>query len=281
MLPMPGTAEAVTIAKAPGAGPGYWAGAPAVFPHPDGGYVVAYRVRHGHDGVDENVIAHAPDGVELTEISRIPATRFEGGRWVERPAILRTPDGWRMYVCIGGPATKKWWIVALDAPTLEGLADADAVPTLDAGDPLAVKDPIVQFDGARWRAWICSHLLDIPGAEDRMRTDLAESNDGLNWHWRGTVLRGRDGEWDARGARLTAILPDGRAVYDGRRSAEENWFERCGIAVPEGAGFRGVGEPIADLRYLTVAQEPGGVRLWYEARLEDESHELRTEFHAA
>ena len=86
--------------------------------------------------------------------------------------------------------------------------------------------------------------------------------------------------WDARGARVTAVLPDGRAAYDGRATAHENFSERTGLAVP--AGTPGVllaeGQgPVADLRYLDVIPLPGGgYRLYYEAPLPDGSHELRT-----
>jgi hypothetical protein len=285
-FPIPGSGVATTIATAPGSGPGFWAGAPGVAPHPEGGFVVAYRVRNGHDGVDENVIAIARDGVTLAEVARFPATRFDGGRWVERPAIVELPavdgrgGGWRLYVCIGGPASKMWWVEVIDSPTLEGLATAASTRTLALDSLHAVKDPIVTHVGGVWHAWPTIHLLDEPGEEDRMNSAYATSTDGLEWTWHGTVLEGRPGEWDARGARLTSILADGRAAYDGRASAEENWFEKSGIAVPDvdGIRFTGTGGPIADVRYLTVASlEGGGYRIWYEARLPDESHELRTE----
>ena len=36
--------------------------------------------------------------------------------------------------------------------------------------------------------------------------------------------------------------------------------------------------PVVDVRYLEVLPlDDGGYRIWYEARLPDESHELRTE----
>ena len=42
-----------------------------------------------------------------------------------------------------------------------------------------------------WRAWICCHLLEEQGAEDRMTTAYATSADGLEWEWHGTALYGR------------------------------------------------------------------------------------------
>ena len=111
-----------------------------------------------------------------------------------------------------------------------------------------------------------------------MNSAYATSTDGLTWDWHGTVLEGRPGEWDARGARLCTILPDGRAAYDGRASAEENWFERTGLALPDGGRYVSTGDPVADVRYLEALPLPeGGFRIFYEARLEDETHELRTE----
>jgi hypothetical protein len=114
-------------------------------------------------------------------------------------------------------------------------------------------------------------LLDIPGEEDRMNSAYATTADGLSWDWHGTVLEGRPGTWDARGARVTTVLEDGRMAYDGRATAEENWFEKTGLTENRD-------EPVADVRYLEVLPLPGGgQRIYYAARLADESHELRTE----
>lgn len=155
---------------------------------------------------------------------------------------------------------------------------------MDLGGPLdAVKDPIVRPTADGWELWVCVHPLDVPGAEDRMSTAYATSDDGVTWRWHGTVLAGRAGHWDARGARVTTVLPDGRVCYDGRATAEENWFERVGIAAPTGDGhaLQAVGDvPVADVRYLEVLALPaGGHRIWYEARRPDGAHELRTELH--
>jgi len=95
------------------------------------------------------------------------------------------------------------------------------------------------------------------------------------------VLAGRAGHWDARGARITTVLPDGRVAYDGRRTPDENWFERTGIAVPTGekGNLRSISdEPVSTARYLEAVLLPdGSYRLYYEQVLPDESHELRTE----
>ena len=98
-----------------------------------------------------------------------------------------------------------------------------------------------------------------------MATAYATGPDGLEWSWHGTVLEGRAGAWDARGARVTAVLADGRATK------EENFSERTGLVHDRG-------EPRSGVRYLDVLPLGGGAhRLYYEAPLPDGSHELRTE----
>jgi hypothetical protein len=280
-FPLPGMGRAVVAVPAPGTGPGYWAGASCATLDVDGTSVVGYRVRNGHDGIDQTVIARSPDGETFTTVAILGQTRF-GAQWMERPALVRTPEGrWRLYTCCGTPASKRWWIDVLEADDPAGLAAAEARRVFPDDERFGVKDPIVKLIDGRWHAWICCHPLDVPGAEDRMSTAYATSADGLTWDWHGTVLTGRPGMWDARGARMTSILSDGRISYDGRATAEENWFERTALAAPTGENGRFVqieDSPIIDVRYLDVLPLPeGGYRIYYEARLPDESHELRTE----
>jgi hypothetical protein len=280
-FPLPGMGRAVVAVPAPGDGPGYWAGASCAVLDTDGSFVVGYRVRNGHGGIDQTVIARSADGETFTTVATLDQSRF-GAQWMQRPAIVRTGQGrWRLFVCCGIPETKRWWIEVLEADDPAGFETAEARPAFPGDDRTGVKDPMVKLVDGRWHAWICCHPLDVPGAEDRMSSAYATSDDGWTWEWHGSVLTGRPGTWDARGARLTSVLGDGRAAYDGRASAEENWFERTGLAVRTGQDGRFTqveDSPVVDVRYLDVLPLPeGGYRIWYEARLADESHELRTE----
>jgi hypothetical protein len=282
-LPLPGGGPGAVAVPAPGVGPGFWAGAPVAVFDDAGAVLLGYRVRHGHDGHDEVVIARSADGArDFETLVALDERRF-GATAVERPALVRRDDGgWRLYVCCATPGSRHWWIAALDAPTIAALDDA-AVTTAFAGDQCTgVKDPIVRRTAAGgWQAWLCCHPLDVVDAEDRMSTSYATSADGLDWTLHGTVLGARPGRWDARGARLTAILPGGHAAYDGRATKEENWFERTGLATLDpatGIYVADDGGPVADVRYLEVLPlADGRARIYYEARLPDESHELRTE----
>lgn len=278
-LPIPGSAPFDVVVPAPGHGPQWWAGAPSAVALPGGGFAIAYRVRRGSGDDDEVVLAHSHDGVHVQTVAIIDK-RAHGAAMTERPALLRLPNGaWRIYLSFATPGTFHWWVGMVEATSFAGLAVAPQRVIFPGDAAIAVKDPVVRFDGARWRAWLCHHLLDIPGEEDRMETALATSDDGRSWSRPITILRGRVGQWDARGARLTALLPGGRAAYDGRASKAENWFERTGIADrAESGAFAGQSEAVSTARYLDVVPLPaGGYRIFYEQVLPDESHELRTE----
>ncbi len=270
---------------APADGPGNWAGAPSAVLDAEEGFVVAYRTRSPAQRGAAVVVARSTDGERLTTVVALEKSRF-GAESLERPAIVRTETGrWRLYVSAATPGSKHWRIDALEADDLAGLAGG-TLRTVFPGDAhTGVKDPVIRRADDGWHAWVCCHPLDEPREEDRMTTVYATSGDGLEWTWRGTALKPRPGAWDARGARLTALLPDGRAAYDGRATKQENWFERTGLAVAgrQPGGFIASGEDaVADVRYLDVVPLPaGGYRLYYEARLPDGSHELRTEHHPA
>jgi hypothetical protein len=239
-------------------------GAPSAALDGDGAVALAYRAREAaHRG---SAVVVALDG---RPVARLAKERF-GAESLERPALVRLDAGWRLYVSCATPGTKHWRIDALDAGSLARLVDAEARTVFPGDAHTGVKDPVVHRGADGWRAWICCHPLDEPGEEDRMTTALATSKDGLEWAWQGTVLAPTPGTWDARGTRITAVLPDGTTYYDGRATKEENFRERTGIAGRPG--------PVADVRYLDVLAFPdGGWRLFYEAPLPDGSHELRTE----
>jgi hypothetical protein len=283
-------AEAVPGADDPG--PGYWVGAPSVVVH-DGAYVLAYRPRRpvGEGRGLATVVATSPDGVHFTTVASLSKDAFRAES-LERPALVRTDGGWRLYVSCATPGTKHWRVDVVEAPTLEELATAAPRTVLPGDERTAVKDPVVLRSGGRWHLWASVHPLDDPAATDRMTTRYATSDDGLAWTWRATALCGRPGTWDARGVRVTAVVEEaGRwwALYDGRASAAENWEERTGLAVgtPEALHAEvlegGADGPLLQsphpphgLRYACRVAGPDGVRWYYEATRADGAHELRT-----
>jgi hypothetical protein len=281
-FPLPGSAPPVVAVPAPGPGVGFWNGSPSATLDHDGSFLLAYRLRMGTEPDDPaaTIVARSDDGEAFTTSATLDKSLYDAMS-MERPALVRTDDDrWRLYTCCATKNSKHWWIDVLEADDPANFADAEPRTVFPGDEHLAVKDPIVQRLEDGWQAWICCHPLDEPGEEDRMFTAYATSDDGLTWDWRGIVLSPRPGMWDARGTRLTAVLPDGRAAYDGRASAEENWHERTGLAQQANDNkWEQFGDvPVSDARYLDIVVLPdGGYRIFYEAPLPDESHELRTE----
>jgi hypothetical protein len=273
LLPLPGTGRVTVAVPAPGPGPGHWAGAPSGAFAADGTLVVAYRVRTP-DGRGARLRVA---GAGFQTLATLEKERF-GAESLERPALVALEAGWRLYVSCATPGSKHWRIDVLDAAEPAELAVAAPRTVFPGSAEVGVKDPVIRRGPHGWQAWVCCHPLGDPGEEDRMTTALATSADGLEWKWRGTVLAGRPGAWDARGARVTSVLPDGRALYDGRATKQENFSERTGLAEAAGssAQLRAVGDaPIADVRYVDVVAEPdGGFVLLYERPRPDGSHEL-------
>jgi hypothetical protein len=287
-LPLPSLDGAQVVVPAPAAGAGNWAGAASAV-LVDGEFWLAYRVRRPlHEGRGVSVVvARSTDGVLFEPVTEVFRDQF-GAESFERPVILQRPDGgWRLYVSCATPATKHWWIEAIDADTPEGLADGSRTVVLPGDDTLAVKDPVITVQDGRWQLWVCCHPLTEPGHEDRMSTAYCTSTDGLQWDWHGDVLTPTEGGWDQRGARVTAVLRSEplTVAYDGRATAEDNWHEVTGIAYADGdkltASATGpvARSPHSDgaFRYLsTVALPDGRTRFYFEAARPDGAHDLLT-----
>jgi hypothetical protein len=275
--------------------PGSWAGAPSAI-RVDGLIYLAYRMRRPvNEGRGfRNVVAVSEDGLRFDEVVYVERDQF-GAASLERPALTITPDGrWRLYVSCATANSKHWRVDVLEAATLAELAVASPRTVLAGSADIAVKDPVVLWDGGRWHLWASVHPLESSENADRMTTDYATSPDGLDWTWHGTVLAGRDGQWDARGVRVSSVSVAGDEIvasYDGRARADQNWEELTGVAMGRRLGngrfsaltatadepLRSPNEP-GGLLYLRVIRLPDGTaRVYYEQTCPDGSHDLRTE----
>lgn len=272
---------------APGAGPGNWAGAASAV-LVDETFWLTYRTRRPlTEGRGVTVhVARSTDGVTFEEVTTIDREAFECESF-ERPVLVPVPGiGWRLYLSCATPGTKHWWVDSLTAATPEGLPAGDRRVVLAGDDTVAVKDPVIEHLGDRWRMWLCCHPLTEAGQEDRMTTRILTSPDGLDWTDHGEVLAGRSGEWDARGARVTTVLHAEplELLYDGRPDAASNWHERTGVARWDGtrlvADDRGpIASPYSDgaWRYASAVPLPEGrTRFYVEAARPDGAHDLVT-----
>ena len=198
----------MVAAPAPGAGPGYWAGAPCAVLEADGTFVLAYRVRNGHDGNDEMVVARSDDGERLEPVATLDESRFGAHAVERRAALVRLDDGRFAHVCVLRDAGQQ----ALVDRQLEAGTTSRGSPRPSTRS----RSPATSTPASRTRSYAGRAGAGMPGSaatrstsrarNSSMSTAYATSDDGLAWDWHGTVLAGRPGRWDARGARLTTIL---------------------------------------------------------------------------
>jgi hypothetical protein len=182
--------EATTVIAPPGAGQGYWAGGPSAVCG-EGVIWLAYRLRRPvHLGRGyANVVARSIDGLTFETVATVTSAQFDCAS-LERPALVRRPDGgWRLYVSCSTPASKHWWLEAVDADIPEGLASGARARVLPGDDSEAWKDVVVRAGDDGWQMWACRHPLDGGDDEaDRMSTWYATSPDGLSWAMRAEAL---------------------------------------------------------------------------------------------
>ncbi|MEU5876294.1 hypothetical protein [Spirillospora sp. NPDC047279] len=293
---VPDLARSTVLAEPPGAGAGYWAGAPSAAEGDNGWIYLAYRLRRpiGQGRGYAVVVARYRDGAPVEPLVTIGKDTMDAES-LERPALVRTAEGlWRLYLSCATTGTKHWRIEVLEAKDPADFDPRDRRVVLPGDELTGVKDPVIVHHDGLWHLWASCHPLEVADDADQMVTEYATSVDGLDWTWHGTALGRRDGTWDARGVRVSAVLLSGAdviAAYDGRATAAENFEERTGVAAGSEPGVLAhVGsDPWAEsphqgggLRYLDVLPtSDGGYRLFYEVTRPDGAHELRTEVRAA
>jgi hypothetical protein len=288
-LPIPSYDDVRVVVPAPGDGPGNWAGAASAV-LVDGVVWLTWRVRRPlTDGRGVAVqVARSTDGETFEVVTEVVREAF-GAESFERPVLLPVPGvGWRLYLSCATPGTKHWWVDSLTATTVDELPFGERAKVLAGDERVAVKDPVItERAGGGWDMWLCCHPLDEVGHEDRMTTRHLTSADGLDWTDHGEVLAGRPGAWDARGARVSAVVAREplTVLYDGRADAASNWFERTGLARWDGARLvpdDAVGpivSPHSDgaFRYAAAVPLPDGrTRFYVEAARPDGAHDLVT-----
>jgi len=254
-------------------------------PHPGRGY--------------ELRIAAFLEGGRLETVWSAGKERF-GAESIERCAIARVGDRWRLYVSFVRHDDRRWRIGLVEAHAVDAFDPATMVVVLDPVDLglAAVKDPWIRRDGDRWLMFVSYGTLPLtPGTGlhatgDALSTGrtlsasgVASSADGRRWTWEGPVLMPSDSGWDAFTARLSTAVRDGDGwlgLYDGSASLAENYEERCGLA--RSADLRRWERLSRDGPAIGTARGAGGVRyveispsgdVFYEYTRPDGAHELR------
>jgi hypothetical protein len=288
---IPSLDRSVVVVEPPGDGEGYWAGAPSAV-ESEGWIYLAYRLRRpiGKGRGYAVAVARSRDGERFSTLTTIGKDEMDAES-LERPALLRTPEGtWRLYLSCATTGTKHWRVEVLEADDPAEFDARNRRVVLPGDAHTGVKDPVILHHDGIWHLWASCHPLAVADEADQMVTEYATSDDGLEWTWHGTALGGRSGTWDGRGVRVSTVsfTPSTIvAAYDGRASAAENFEERTGIATGDDPRtLTALGStPWAEsphhgrgLRYLEhLPTSDGRHRLFYEFTRSDGAHELRAE----
>lgn len=297
--------QGALVAAPPAPGTGHWAGAAGAV-WSDGRFVLVYRLRWPRPvRGGELRIASSPDGERFETIWSARREDF-GALSVERCAIVRVGDDlWRLYVSYVDRSDGRWCIDVLEAPrpdAFDPTRRSKALWPSDAGVE-AVKDPWLRRVGDEWWMFVsCASpsarmTPEMHATGDALSTGyaksvtgLATSADGLSWRWRGIAFDASSTGWDRFTTRLTtAVRIDSRwiGLYDGSASLDEDYEERCGVAMSAdllrwrrlsvrgpaiGAARPGEGS----VRYVEAVEAQAWIRYYFEYTRPDGSHELRT-----
>ncbi|GIX07253.1 MAG: hypothetical protein KatS3mg115_1656 [Candidatus Poribacteria bacterium] len=303
VLPPFDPTEGTVLREPEGSGPGYWVGAPTVS-YDDGLFYLCYRVRRPRpDRGVESRIAVSEDGVRFEDLFVLHKSAL-GSESVERCCLYRTDDGlWHYVVSYVDPEDRRWRTDRLWAERPDGFEPSRREPVF-TGPRIGVegvKDPnVYRIGGLYWM--LLSYAPRPPRLPEeahatgdiyntgvtKSHTGLATSSDGVRWVWEGDILSPPEEGWDAYAARLGTLIylpPVFLGLYDGSRSVEENYEERCGLAISfdlrrwirvtvEGPWVVAPGGS-GSVRYVDLLPVGETLYGYYEMARPDGSHELR------
>lgn len=304
--------QGTVILQPENSGRGTWVGCPGVLYEPrQQRFLMTYRQRRprGNPATERGwrcAVAASEDGIRFKDMWAVEKSEL-GTSSMERFCILPGMEsGYQLYLSYVDPADNRWRIdlVEAESPDLFDVSTRKPVLTAASTGTEGVKDPYVMRVGPAvylFASFASAETLERGQREQAHATadiyntgatthptGLAMGMDGREFEWNGPVLGVGKG-WDRYQARLNSMapLPSGGWVgfYDGSAGAEENYEERCGLAIshdlrhwerlttngpwvvsPHGTG---------SLRYLDAV--PVGEELWlyYEYARADGAHELR------
>jgi hypothetical protein len=303
--PVPDLDRSVVVRAPERAEAGYWAGAPSILL--DGGrFWLTYRERRPRGAASERgwrcAVAVSDDGLRFDDVWEVRKQELQTDS-MERFRLDRSGDLFTLYVSFVDPADRRWRIDAIQAVDPARLDVATRRPILTAASTgtEGVKDPVLA------RATDGEHLFaSYAAARPDLRPDAHATADIYNvgatthptgratrrageadFRWQGEALAVGAG-WDRYQARLGSVVADGDgwiATYDGSAGHEENYEERCGLAVSptlgqwkrrtvDGPWITGPG-PTGSVRYVEMHRIEGAWWFWVEVTRPDGAHELR------
>lgn len=283
--------------------PGYWTGCPGVLREESGVTWLTYRQRRPRGAEAERgwrcAVAVSDDGVRFRDVWSVRKDEL-GCSSMERFCLMPAAGGgYRLFLSYVDPADGRWRIDSIEAarPSEFDIAGREPVLTAESTRTEGVKDPYVlqagpvtyllasfaaSRDGIGAQAHATGDIYNV-GATTHP-TGLAVSTDGASFAWRGEVLSVGAG-WDRYQARLNSVVPVAGGFigfYDGSASHEENYEERCGIAVSSDLSswtrLSGDGPWIQEdrsVRYVDALIADGQWLIYYEMTRADGAHELR------
>jgi hypothetical protein len=303
--PTPTLAHGIVVRAPERAEPGHWAGAPSVLR--DGGrFWLTYRERRPRGAPTERgwrcAVAVSDDGIRFDDVWEVRKDGLETDS-MERFCLSRGASGFTLLLSFVDPVDGRWRLDVVEASDPARFDVATRRPVLTAGSTgtEGVKDPVLVRapDGEHLFVSYAAARPDLPafahathdiynvGATTHPTGLATRAGRGEPFTWLGEVLSVGDG-WDRYQARIGSVVAtdDGwLATYDGSASHEENYEERCGLAVSRDLRrweSRTPGEPwlsgsgaTGSVRYVDLHRIDGDWWIWAEVTRPDGAHELR------